>query len=67
MCSSDLCLAGEVAATHEVLHQPVLQRVVGDDHQPAAGAQYLPALFEGHFQCTHLPVDLDAQGLEEFR
>ena len=58
-------LALHVAGLHQVLHQAVLQRVVGDDRQPSARAQGLGGRLEHLAQGLHLVVHLDAQCLED--
>ena len=56
----------EIAALEEILHQPILQRVVGNHHQATSRAEHLQALLEGHLQRLHLAIHLDAQGLKQF-
>ena len=49
------------------LHPPVLERMVGDDHEPPRRAQPVERTGEKTIEVVELLVDSDAQSLEETR
>src|SRR2546423_73890 len=51
----------------DVLAQPILQRVEGDDEEAPAGREHALGGGEGLGQLTQLVVDVDAQRLERAR
>ena len=59
-----LRLSFKVTRLQEVLHQPVFQRMVGDDNQTSAGFQHLKRLLQHLTQSTHFIIHLDTQGLK---
>ena len=54
-----------VPASHEVLHDAVFERVVGDYHQSSAGAEQGRSGTEHVAEGFHLAVHLYAQGLKQ--
>ena len=54
-------------AGEELLHQPVLERVEGDDEKPAAGSQHTLGGAEPGCKLAQLVVDVHAQRLERAR
>src|SRR6476646_5973097 len=55
------------AVLEELLDQPILQRVEGDDEEAPAGREHALGGGEGLGQLTQLVVDVDAQRLERAR
>ena len=49
---------------HELLDDPVFQRMIADNHQSAAESQQADGLIQSRFQIFHFVVNDDAQGLE---
>src|SRR5438093_6923534 len=54
-------------ARHELLHDAVLERVEGDDREPATGSKDPERGREAFLDVLELVVDGDAQGLEHAR
>ena len=48
----------------KALHQPVLQGVEADDHEPAPDSQTGPGSRQDCLEFVQLPIDMDADGLE---
>ena len=59
--------AGRDLGAQEVFHQAVLERVEGDDRQPAAGGEGFDRLRQHRLDLAELVVGGDAQGLEDAR
>src|SRR5436190_23498757 len=52
------------AGFKEALHDPVLERVEGDDREPPAGREHLLRRSEAAFELAELVVDVDPDRLE---
>src|SRR4029079_7715364 len=57
--------AAPLPLAEEPLHDPVLERVEGDDGEAAAGLQHLERRWQGVRERVELVVDRDPQSLED--